>query len=378
MEALPQTPAGRGGEPGRAHAHGGDRARVHRHHRGLRDPAVGARLRSARREQASAGLCRRVRRRRAPSLVAAVVLTPSAAALPRARGRRRQAPPRLDTVRAPGVYPVARVPRRRRRDASEPTMRVPEPSPDHLEPCARGRSTIASPPRAVAPAGRSSCSSIIRPCVSGSPRSGSSSRFHSTLPGADRELAILTAGRESEAPYEWVAHEPVAHQGGYATRGDRRGARRPSDPRPHAARGAARRYGSRAVPSAPAAPRTQFARAEAELGRQGLIELVTLAGYYGMVAAVLNAFEVDLPPGHDATIRSPSTTPTGARPRTRASGGDRRIAVARRRHGSVRARPAPGSSRDARRSAPTCSRRSRLPPAWCHASICIDRESRIR
>ena len=41
----------------------------------------------------------------------------------------------------------------------------------------------------------------------------------------------------------------------------------------------------------------QFARAEAELGRQGLIELVTLAGYYGMVAAVLNAFEVDLPPG---------------------------------------------------------------------------------
>jgi len=41
----------------------------------------------------------------------------------------------------------------------------------------------------------------------------------------------------------------------------------------------------------------QFARAEAELGRQGLIELVTLAGYYGMVANVLNAFEVDLPPG---------------------------------------------------------------------------------
>jgi hypothetical protein len=24
---------------------------------------------------------------------------------------------------------------------------------------------------------------------------------------------------------------------------------------------------------------------------------VTLAGYYGMIAAVLNAFEVDLPPG---------------------------------------------------------------------------------
>ena len=35
----------------------------------------------------------------------------------------------------------------------------------------------------------------------------------------------------------------------------------------------------------------------AELGRQGLIELVTLAGYYGMIAAILNVYEVDLPPG---------------------------------------------------------------------------------
>jgi 4-carboxymuconolactone decarboxylase len=41
-------------------------------------------------------------------------------------------------------------------------------------------------------------------------RAGELLRFNSTLPGADRELAILTAGRESEAPYEWVAHEPVA------------------------------------------------------------------------------------------------------------------------------------------------------------------------
>jgi 4-carboxymuconolactone decarboxylase len=41
----------------------------------------------------------------------------------------------------------------------------------------------------------------------------------------------------------------------------------------------------------------QFARAEAEFGRQDLVELVTLAGYYGMIAGVLNAFDVDLPPG---------------------------------------------------------------------------------
>jgi hypothetical protein len=39
----------------------------------------------------------------------------------------------------------------------------------------------------------------------------------------------------------------------------------------------------------------EFARAEAELGRPALIEVVTLAGYYGMVGLVLNAFEVELP-----------------------------------------------------------------------------------
>ena len=41
----------------------------------------------------------------------------------------------------------------------------------------------------------------------------------------------------------------------------------------------------------------EFARAEAELGRRNLVELVTLAGYYGMIGGILNAFDVDLPPG---------------------------------------------------------------------------------
>jgi hypothetical protein len=41
----------------------------------------------------------------------------------------------------------------------------------------------------------------------------------------------------------------------------------------------------------------EFTRAEAELGRRSLVELVTLAGYYGMIGGILNAFDVDLPPG---------------------------------------------------------------------------------
>ena len=40
-----------------------------------------------------------------------------------------------------------------------------------------------------------------------------------------------------------------------------------------------------------------YARATAELETPRLVELVTLAGYYGMIAFVLLAFEVDLPAG---------------------------------------------------------------------------------
>ncbi len=35
-------------------------------------------------------------------------------------------------------------------------------------------------------------------------------RFQGLLSGADRELAILTASRENEALFEWAAHEPLA------------------------------------------------------------------------------------------------------------------------------------------------------------------------
>jgi 4-carboxymuconolactone decarboxylase len=43
---------------------------------------------------------------------------------------------------------------------------------------------------------------------------GSQVRFRGVLSAADRELAILTAGREVEAPYEWVAHELLGLEAG--------------------------------------------------------------------------------------------------------------------------------------------------------------------
>src|SRR5262249_27427219 len=46
---------------------------------------------------------------------------------------------------------------------------------------------------------------------------GSQLRYHGVLAGADRELTILTAGREVEAVYEWHAHEPIAKDVGVSS-----------------------------------------------------------------------------------------------------------------------------------------------------------------
>ena len=125
---------------------------------------------------------------------------------------------------------------------------------------------------------------------------GEQLRFHSTLPGADRELAILTAGREVEALFEWAAHEPL---------GLREGTRPEAIAvvREQGDTGGLNPHEALIIDTVRALYREhrltdeQYARAEQEFGRQVLVELVTLAGYYGMIGFVLNAFEVELPAG---------------------------------------------------------------------------------
>ena len=173
--------------------------------------------------------------------------------------------------------------------------RIPEPSRDELEPATRALyDRIAATrgglrgPYGVLLHHPALCERVAA--------LGEQLRFRSVLSGADRELAILAAGREAESPYEWAAHEPIAVREG--TRPEAIATVR--DGRP--AQGLHAREALivdtvRAICRAHRLTADEFARAETELGRQGLIELVTLAGYYGMIAAVLNAYDVDLPAG---------------------------------------------------------------------------------
>jgi 4-carboxymuconolactone decarboxylase len=48
-----------------------------------------------------------------------------------------------------------------------------------------------------------------------------------------------------------------------------------------------------------------YAAAQQLLGDAGLVELVSLCGYYSLISFVLNAFDVGLPPGQDPVWDSP-------------------------------------------------------------------------
>ena len=130
---------------------------------------------------------------------------------------------------------------------------------------------------------------------------GAQLRFNSSLSGADKELAILTAGREVEARYEWVAHEPLGLKEG--TRPEAIDVLRYQksteglEPREALIIDTVRTiYREHKLSD------EHYARAEAELGRPGLVELVVLSGYYGMIGYVLNTFEADIPAGAPPTF----------------------------------------------------------------------------
>ena len=121
-------------------------------------------------------------------------------------------------------------------------------------------------------------------------------RFTSRLEPASRELAIVATAREKDCPYVWAAHAPAARKAGVSD----------------AAVGAVRDHGDLAgVPPAErdiadyvrqlsrtnAVAQDLFDRLQSRHGVPWLVELTCLVGHYGIVTAILNAFEVAPAPG---------------------------------------------------------------------------------
>lgn len=123
-------------------------------------------------------------------------------------------------------------------------------------------------------------------------RLGAALRFGTSLPENIKEVAICTVGAFHRARFEFAAHRRLALRAGVADAAlDRLQAGEPPD-----------LEGDEAVAHALTDEllrrhrpcQATFDLASRTFGEAGLIELVTLIGYYGLVSYTLNMFEVDL------------------------------------------------------------------------------------
>jgi 4-carboxymuconolactone decarboxylase len=127
-------------------------------------------------------------------------------------------------------------------------------------------------------------------------RLGGFCRLKTQVPPRLSELAILVTAKLWRAQYEWHAHVPHAERAGV---------------KPQTIKAL---HAGRAPKSAPEDERIvydfvkqlydrkrvsdkTYARLHAILGDQGMVELVGILGYYAMIAMLLNAFRMPVPPG---------------------------------------------------------------------------------
>jgi 4-carboxymuconolactone decarboxylase len=131
-------------------------------------------------------------------------------------------------------------------------------------------------------------------------------RFETSIERRLSEVAIITVGARWQAEFEWWAHARMAREHGVpepVIDAIARGEDPPftsDDERTVYVVSRQLAETSRVTPDA-------YAAARDLLGDTGLVELVSLCGYYTFICYLLNAFEVPLPP--DATPVWDTTSP---------------------------------------------------------------------
>lgn len=122
-------------------------------------------------------------------------------------------------------------------------------------------------------------------------------RYRSALPDDVRECAILATAVHWRCAFEWDAHAPIARKAGIAEAElqDLRGGVAPQTGTP--ARRAAH-AAALALHLTGTVPDEVFDQAQSHFGREGVLELVVLCGYYSTLAMVLNTAD---PPKENAS-----------------------------------------------------------------------------
>ena len=124
---------------------------------------------------------------------------------------------------------------------------------------------------------------------------GAALRFESSIERRLLEVAIITVGAHWKAEFEWWAHSRMARQHGVSEEAIDAIARHA--PPPLAADERVVHAVARQLVDDGHVDQATYDSARELLGDRGIVELVTLCGYYTLVSFTLNAFDVALPPG---------------------------------------------------------------------------------
>lgn len=132
-------------------------------------------------------------------------------------------------------------------------------------------------------------------------RLGAYCRFGSSLPGDINELAILLTGKHWKAQFEFWAHARLALQAGLhpdIIEAIRTGAEPPftRDLERVVYTVVTEYFDSHRLSDA------TYKRALEVLGERGLVDLIGVVGYYGLVSMTLNIFEVEVPEGEKVPL----------------------------------------------------------------------------
>lgn len=126
---------------------------------------------------------------------------------------------------------------------------------------------------------------------------GAALRFGTSLPENIKEVAICTVGAFHRARFEFAAHRRLAIQAGVDEAALER--LRLGEPPDFTGDEALAHAFTDALLREHRPSRAQYDQARSEFGEAGLVELVTLVGYYCLISHTLNAFDVDLVDGMD-------------------------------------------------------------------------------
>ncbi len=126
-------------------------------------------------------------------------------------------------------------------------------------------------------------------------RLGNSLLLHGALPPHLRELAILRIAQMTDAGYEWAHHVPIARQAGVGEEQIAALSTWQTSPHFDGRERAVLRY-VESTTSAVKVPDEAFREVRTHLGEAEVVELTLVVGYWGLVARLLVALEIDLEP----------------------------------------------------------------------------------